>query len=139
MSYSIMWSVGMSLDALEKLVVERAFKFYRGNKTATASSLGIAIRTLDNKLAQYEQQDILEKERAENDDRNRAHQLARSRGQLPDNLGMHRSPHVYAHAGPRVESIANAAPQPPVPVQERKEVQAVLPEHAPKGSKPKGR
>lgn len=47
------WSPGVTLDELEKAVIEKAMRYYEGNKTRTASSLGIAIRTLDNKLARY--------------------------------------------------------------------------------------
>ncbi len=52
------WSPGLSLEALEKQVILAAFRHYRGNKTATSQSLGIAIRTLDNKLEQYQAQQI---------------------------------------------------------------------------------
>lgn len=47
------WSPGRTLDDLEKEVILHAYKFYGYNKTKTASSLGIAIRTLDNKLEHY--------------------------------------------------------------------------------------
>lgn len=47
------WTVGMTLDEAEKKIIQYAYRFYDGNKTRTAQSLGIAIRTLDNKLALY--------------------------------------------------------------------------------------
>lgn len=48
------WSPGRTLEDVEKDIILHAFKFYGYNKTRTAESLGIAIRTLDNKLAKYE-------------------------------------------------------------------------------------
>lgn len=48
------WQSGMTLESIEKEAILQALRFFRGNKTATALALGIAIRTLDNKLAQYE-------------------------------------------------------------------------------------
>lgn len=49
----IIWQPGRTLDDIEKEVILKALGFYQGNKTHTARSLGIAIRTLDNKLAKY--------------------------------------------------------------------------------------
>ncbi len=48
------WTPGRTLADIEKEVILHAHKFYGYNKTKTAQSLGIAIRTLDAKLAQYE-------------------------------------------------------------------------------------
>ena len=48
-----MWTPGMTLDAIEREVIQDAMKFYEGNKTHTASALGIAIRTLDARLEKY--------------------------------------------------------------------------------------
>lgn len=48
-----MWQPGRTLEEMEKEVILTAMRFYHGNKTHTASALGIAIRTLDNKLAKY--------------------------------------------------------------------------------------
>jgi hypothetical protein len=49
-----MWQPGMTLEDCEREVIEKAYAFYQRNKTHTARSLDIAIRTLDNKLEQYE-------------------------------------------------------------------------------------
>lgn len=49
----IFWQPGITLEEVERRVIEKAIAFYRGNKTATASALGIAIRTLDDRLATY--------------------------------------------------------------------------------------
>lgn len=43
----------MTLEDLEKDVIFAAMKFHGDNKTRTAHTLGIAIRTLDSKLARY--------------------------------------------------------------------------------------
>ena len=48
-----MWQPGKTLESIEREVIQQAFRFYQGNKTATANSLGIAIRTLDAKLEKY--------------------------------------------------------------------------------------
>jgi DNA-binding NtrC family response regulator len=48
------WTPGLTLENVEKLVIEQALVFYEHNKQRTADALGIAIRTLDNKLAKYE-------------------------------------------------------------------------------------
>lgn len=49
-----MWNPGLTLEELEKQAIEKAFRFYQGNKTHTANALGISIRTLDAKLEKYE-------------------------------------------------------------------------------------
>jgi len=47
------WYPGMSLEDSEKIIIQRALQYFSWNKTKTAQSLGIAIRTLDNKLEKY--------------------------------------------------------------------------------------
>lgn len=47
------WQPGKTLDDIEKEVILKALEFYSGNRTKTAESLGIAIRTLRNKLNIY--------------------------------------------------------------------------------------
>lgn len=54
---NINWSPGMTIDYVEREVIKAALQYHQGNKTKTADSLGIAIRTLDNKLARYKQED----------------------------------------------------------------------------------
>ncbi len=49
----IVWQPGRSLEEVEKDVILAALRFYHNNKTHTARSLGIAARTLDNKLEKY--------------------------------------------------------------------------------------
>lgn len=78
----ILWTPGMTLEQIEKHVIQKAFIHYRENKTATAKALGISVRTLDTKLQQYaeEYQAQLAKDeivRQKNEDF-----LARARGQV---------------------------------------------------------
>lgn len=54
----VIWQPGVSLSDIERMVIVKAFAYYRGNKSLTASSLGIAVRTLDTKLQQYEETKI---------------------------------------------------------------------------------
>lgn len=51
----VVWQPGMSLEDLERKTILAAYRHYRSNKTLTAQSLGIAIRTLDHKLEAYAQ------------------------------------------------------------------------------------
>lgn len=48
------WQPGVTLKQAEKEIILDAYRFYGGNKTATASSLNISVRTLFDKLAEYE-------------------------------------------------------------------------------------
>lgn len=50
---SIQWSPGYTMDMVEEEVIRKALRHFRGNKTQTASALGISIRTIDNKLEKY--------------------------------------------------------------------------------------
>ncbi len=47
------WKPGKTLEQMEKEVILSALIYHRKNKTQTAKALGIAIRTLDYKLAKY--------------------------------------------------------------------------------------
>ncbi len=47
------WSPGQTLDDVERHVILEALDFHNGNRTHTARALGISIRTLRNKLADY--------------------------------------------------------------------------------------
>lgn len=49
----IHWQPGITLHDIEQQVIEKCLSFNHGNKTATAKSLGVSIRTIDNKLAKY--------------------------------------------------------------------------------------
>lgn len=47
------WSPGYTLESWEQVAIEEAYTFHKNNKTATANTLKISIRTLDAKLAKY--------------------------------------------------------------------------------------
>ena len=47
------WEPGRTLDDIEKSVILEALQYHKGNRTHTARALGISIRTLRNKLADY--------------------------------------------------------------------------------------
>lgn len=47
------WSPGRTLDDIERNVIIEALKYHHGNRTHTARALGISIRTLRNKIADY--------------------------------------------------------------------------------------
>lgn len=82
----ITWSPGVTLEEIEKSVILKAFRFYRGNKTATAQSLGIAIRTLTNKLEGYKK-DVMRQQDALKEAETEEQQYAlRARGEHPDQL-----------------------------------------------------
>jgi DNA-binding NtrC family response regulator len=46
--------LGSSLEAVEKETILRTIEFTRGNKTRAAETLGVSLRTLYNKLNQYQ-------------------------------------------------------------------------------------
>lgn len=142
----IFWSPGTSLDSMEKMVILKAFQFFRKNKTATCASLGISVRTLDNKLERYEAEANAERDRQIYLAKQRTDHLSRARGNPPNNIGLAYSPVPAgtlskvlagngADAGVRMESFANSASQQSMPVPERQEVQTVLPKNTPQGSK----
>lgn len=56
------WSPGLTLEHMEKMTILAALSFYHGNKTQTALALGIALRTLDYKLAKYRGETVEKKE-----------------------------------------------------------------------------
>jgi hypothetical protein len=140
MTDAIIWSPGMTLESMEKQVILKAFRYFRGNKTQCAIALGIAIRTLENKLEKYEQdgegQRIAEQREAEQRDA----QLRRARGivgQTIEQTGdrvLHRP-----DSGVRVEPSVEASAQHAVPLPQRQEIQSVLPKHASAGSKGRNR
>lgn len=47
------WTPGSTLEEIERRVILQALQFHNGNRTHTAKALGISIRTLRNKIADY--------------------------------------------------------------------------------------
>jgi hypothetical protein len=145
----VQWTPGMTLESVERAVVVAAFRHYRSNKTMTANSLGIAIRTLDLKLEKYAADDKAGTEKEDAERKRREDWLIKQRnGYGPDGPGslvrMRKAVDAPAAgpapaAGLRVESPVKAAPQPAMSVHERKEVQGMPPAAAAAGSVRKGR
>jgi radical SAM superfamily enzyme len=79
----ITWAPGVTLDEIEEEVIKRAFRHFQKNKTATAEALGISIRTLDNKLLKYDEDQKKRDQFSEHDEEKRRAELARCRGVLP--------------------------------------------------------
>lgn len=146
----MVWSPGITLDSLEKQAILKAYDFYKKNKLATANSLGIALRTLDNKLERYEQEDKIEQERKLNDAARHADFLNRQRGNPPRNDGLPYTPYStdgqdnsferhFPSSGIRMEPTLNSAEKPTVPVSQREEVQKMSSPASPKSGKNRGR
>ena len=142
MNNPLNWSPGVTLEQIEKEVILLAFRHFRGNKTTTSNALGIAIRTLDSKLEKYELDGKTEKERLVNEQSKRNEFLARSRGNVPNNINggsvavetkKDAASLPGTNAGIRMESPAHAPAQSPVSMPERGKVQTVLPGQTPKG------
>ncbi len=127
MSNMILWSPGVTLEHVEKQVILKAYKHYRENKTVTASALGIAVRTLDNKLEKYaedqakEERELSEIRRREQEYRLRARGITSSE---PLPIGNE------AQTGLRVEPTAELPSELPMPVSEREEVQTMPPKRS---------
>lgn len=135
---AIFWSPGVTLDTIEKLVICKAYQFYKQNKTATARALGISIKTLDNKFERYEKEDAMAEEAMHDDQRRREELLNRARfgnGQGFQNPLF--TPHAGrgdgAETGGRngLEPSSHASAKPPVSVPVGEEIQDVLPAEAP--------
>lgn len=135
----INWSPGLTLEAVEKEVILRAFRHYRGNKTITSNALGISIRTLDSKLEKYE----LDGKQAKASDDERSNErlafLARQRGSFGTEAAQGSQMLHGAPTGIPMESVANTSEKQAVPVSERAKVQVVLPKQAPEGNPRKAR
>lgn len=139
MTEQVMWSPGVTLEAIEKQVILKAYQFYRGNATQAAISLGISEKTIRNKLEKYEQ-DGLEREAAEERDREeRAKILDRQRGIVTDpktgvksllgsNTGAHEAPNNTERL--REKPATDTKSVPGMPVQKREEIPLVLQKQA---------
>lgn len=131
MKLAINWTPGISLEAIEKEAILQAFRFYRSNKTMTASALGISVRTLDAKLEIYLAGDKKQKEAEDLERAKRAEWLERARGVRPPISFPTKEKGTEdgnsAQAGVRVESVETAPAQHAVPVPKRQEVQSVSP------------
>lgn len=100
----IIWSPGCTLEQIERQVIEKAFAFFRQNKSATASALGICVKTLDAKCARYSEQDKIREENNAKERQLRENFLARCRGQ----------PVPYPDVHPVHDEISVPVPLPPL-------------------------
>jgi hypothetical protein len=150
---SVPFLAGVTMATIERHWILKALAYYSGNKTQTASALGISVRTIDNKLKEYEQEELDHADRAANDRADKSRELERQRGTLitqynglgsanqinPIMAGAPKSasPPVQngleAIRGSRVESAAQTVAEPALPVSKRQEVQSVLPKQSSSG------
>lgn len=141
-SENIAWSPGVTLETIEKQVILKAFAHFKEHRASTAVSLGIAVRTLDSKLAKYEYEQKLEEERQASATAKRAEFQARQRGNPPNNIGVPFTPTAMlpgSHMGARLESFANSTSKSEMPMPERSEIQAVLSKQASQSGKERRR
>ena len=134
----ILWSPGVTLEAIEKQVILKTISHFRGNLSATANSLGVSVRTVRNKVEKYQMDAKVEEERHAEQQRRKREQLERQKWGVDGRLvgTQNIPPPPGPDAGVRVESPVKVAAQPAMPVPERKEVQKVLPAN-PAKSNPK--
>lgn len=141
--------VGMSLELAEKLHILQTLKFYQGNKETAARVLGCSTRTLYVKLEQYAKEEK-EFEVRENERREKQREFdvrQRYGGQQINPIVRSPAEHVASvgksedssNTGVRVESASPAPAKLDLPMQERKEVQVVLPKHSSQGGSSKRR
>lgn len=148
MTNDVRFYIGMTLEELEKQATLFAFKYFDSNKTRTSQSLGIAIRTLEERMKKYDDnsKQIADSQRADQDRRNADVQRERdtlARMQGPSNSAFlpNNTPNAEgegqdvssAGTGLRVEPAAQAPAQHSVSMPEQKKVQTVLPQQTPKG------
>ena len=55
MSLGFFWQPGVKLEDIERHTIISALKFFQGNRTHTADSLGVNIRTIIRKCHEYKE------------------------------------------------------------------------------------
>lgn len=129
----IMWSPGITLEAIEKQVILAAFRHFKGNHTMTSNALGITAKTLYNKFEKYAEDAKIEKEIQDAEQRKREDFARRARGNVPNNIytgqasGESSANVSGSAAGVRVEPASGSESQPSLSMPERAKVQSVLP------------
>lgn len=127
--FNITWTPGIKLAEIEKEIILKAYKFCSDNKTTTARMLGLDIKTLRAKIEKYDKEKEEEIKRDElrrklNEDFQR-----KSRGLPPIHFPeIKKSDGNKTNEGVCMESSSNYREKQSVPLQERKEIQEVLPE-----------
>jgi hypothetical protein len=158
--FQLNWTPGVTLDQLERHAIEQAFRFYQGNKSATARALDIAVRTLEAKLEKYAADDKRTNQLADQQRVAREDLLRRQRGLVSEQSTLTASNGVGDRAARdgkataesaegnhdddaqsriRLESAERAAEKPAVPMPVRKEVQGVSSQHSAASSSGKRR
>lgn len=127
------WSPGLTLAEIEKQAIQQALRFYHGNKTVTATSLGCSPRTIYDKLEQYSVEEKAEKDKKDTLQKTNEEFIKRERG-APDAISQGLAPRFWNNpnaieTGVRVES-AQEYEGPKVPVSKQPDVLPVLPEQA---------
>lgn len=121
----IFWAPGVTLEAIEKQVILKAYQWFRGNATQTAIALGVSEKTIRNKLEQYEHEGRKQQEFEDRELAERQRQLNRARGIAVADPEAGASVHGASsgvHAQPAVETRSQHS----VPVSEPQKVQEVL-------------
>lgn len=52
------WTPGVKLDEIEKEIILAALRFYHWHRTRTAEALGISLRTMTSRVAEYRKQGV---------------------------------------------------------------------------------
>lgn len=125
----LVWTPGMSLEAVEKEVILQALKYFKGNKTATYNALGIAPKTLDSKLEKY---NVSAKEMKEKQDDRTTRANEWLEKQRWGHTGKARSSQevLQTPAEFRVESTIELPTQQPMSMQIGEKIQKVSSHHA---------
>jgi hypothetical protein len=89
--------------------IEQAMSFYKNNKTATAQSLGISIRTLDTRLERYKKDKIAHEQRFDAEQQRREEFHRRQRA-IPANGGFDNTATPSVHAAEAQRRRAQALP-----------------------------
>lgn len=128
MEAQVIWTPGVTLDALERQVIVNAYQAFGRNKTATANALGISVRTLDSKLEVFEAETRREIEYHESQKQREIEFLARCRGTRPEIVNEEPKPFgVEAKKGDDMESVTKLTAQHAVSMSKRPEIQKVSP------------
>ena len=104
------WYHGMTLEEMEQIIIMRSLQIHMGNKTKTAESLGISIRTIDNKLEKYEELKRAGEKRTQDREIKAREHLLQAQGRTD------------------VEPTAEVTAQHSVPLRQRQEVQKMPPQ-----------
>jgi hypothetical protein len=97
------WTPGLTLAQLEKNAILEAYEFYGKDKTRTAMSLGITVRTLYNKFGEWEGKETQPEE-------------------VPPSV-----PAQSTASGIHMESSKEISKEPAMPLRKREKVQKMLP------------